>query len=639
MVVPTSRHNITDASSTRCKYKPEMLKDTIPETPVPMSTLPSSIEAVKPHSTALASPSSLWFQSGLFNPQTNKIFTKKVRPGDTSLVSRAQQEDLAQSEESLLEHGTQSESGALMHPEARPVPEQVIEYSNVPKETALLPLGANEDSAEKGSTTDAPDALIGGEVPNPDLRTFGANALEQILQTEIASQVESLEMSMSPTEPGSVEHHELSAAQQLPHDDTESKEPSDQSAKRGVNDIEESSEPEEFASTPSQATNDQQDKITDTCSPVPAEQNGLVHVQSVSKDGRYTIRQLAALALLAADGDSCSAPQVQDWVARNFPKYCKGVGGWERSLQANLAGDDAFQARKIPGEKLRQYAFANATSRKQFKTLFRDYVAASDCSVEHPSSEMPVGNDAVDVQKSSVSIQNGRTQLPRINEPIPVTDTLNESPNPTGAEAHVNRTNDRLSNLHRSVHTPSVLIVNPPPIGNAIPARDAQLATIREENDSHDFDGVFMPFESVRVFHPGEAPDPRGIKRETSFFKAFPELAKPAIERMSDVDIEKKVEEIKNRPSRKSKWGLRLALKRGRRRDIHDETDGKWKPPHSSTSHAQDGDGDDRQGIGGKQFLDDIFNLPKNPLLILHNEQLAFRDGTLVGACSFYCNH
>lgn len=71
---------------------------------------------------------------------------------------------------------------------------------------------------------------------------------------------------------------------------------------------------------------------------------------------------------------------------------------------------------------------------------------------------------------------------------------------------------------------------------------------------------------------------------------------------------------------------------RNNKKDIHDEKDGAWTPrPADKTK-------DNKAKEAGVAMTDrhtamnlgDLFNLPANPLLMLHERGLAFRDGTLV---------
>ncbi|KAF2692183.1 hypothetical protein K458DRAFT_10977 [Lentithecium fluviatile CBS 122367] len=364
-----------------------------------------------------------------------------------------------------------------------------------------------------------------------------------------------------------------------------------------------------------QPTRDQKATNTDSLAP-----NMTVRLDSSRfkpKAGQYNNRQLAGMALLAA-GRPCSALQVQNWVAENFPGYRKGKGAWERSLQASLAGRDDFRAIVSLGDRFRLYYFAHPASRKPYEELFSDYTANETASEERPTETPPVRTVTAITPEASIAAQSDVLRDVTIEGATGITTT-----EPPG---------DKPSNGSGNSTGPELPILAPPGESTLAASHLTYLGvlSISEENISHDFDGIFMPFERADMFHPIEDRDPPGTRREASFSKAFPELARPSIATMSDADIKKKIEEIKSRPSRKAKWGKRLAFARLHRQDVHDETDGAWKPRFPvETRHQNAEDGDDDVQDSAEN-LKDIFDMPKNPILILHNDQLAFRDGTLI---------
>ncbi|EMD96568.1 hypothetical protein COCC4DRAFT_34333, partial [Bipolaris maydis ATCC 48331] len=69
------------------------------------------------------------------------------------------------------------------------------------------------------------------------------------------------------------------------------------------------------------------------------------------------------------------------------------------------------------------------------------------------------------------------------------------------------------------------------------------------------------------------------MKRGTSFHHVYPRNTRPSIEMMTTEEKAMKVAEIQARPSRKALFdsGQRLAhVRRYKRLDIHDESDGAW---------------------------------------------------------------
>lgn len=104
-----------------------------------------------------------------------------------------------------------------------------------------------------------------------------------------------------------------------------------------------------------------------------------------------------------------------------------------------------------------------------------------------------------------------------------------------------------------------------------------------------------------------------------------------SIETMTDAEKAKKIAEIKTRPSRKTYFGSDYRLAHKRRhglQDIHDESDGAWKPPNSTNDDAEK----DKNMEDGeeKRTLRQIFDLPDNMIPMNDGDyELAFRDGTL----------
>lgn len=145
-----------------------------------------------------------------------------------------------------------------------------------------------------------------------------------------------------------------------------------------------------------------------------------------------------------------------------------------------------------------------------------------------------------------------------------------------------------------------------------------------KESTSRKTVGAVIPFVQPHRSGSIEATSPvKNVRREISFFKAFPEYSNRSIDTMSESDIASKIVEIKRRPSRKATWGERLAFARLYRKDVHDERDGAWQ---STLSNAETTNED----AAGIKTLSTLFNLPPNPIPMLYEGQLAFRDGTLV---------
>jgi hypothetical protein len=111
-------------------------------------------------------------------------------------------------------------------------------------------------------------------------------------------------------------------------------------------------------------------------------------------------------------------------------------------------------------------------------------------------------------------------------------------------------------------------------------------------------------------------------------------------ETMTQRDIVQKISEIKQRPSRKRFFGSehRLAhVRRYGREDVHDESEGAWKPRSSkkikTTASSFTSVGLEHKD--GPTTARQLFGLPKNPIPVNSGQsELAFRDGILVSILS-----
>lgn len=314
--------------------------------------------------------------------------------------------------------------------------------------------------------------------------------------------------------------------------------------------------------------------------------------------GQYSYRELVGMALLASDGRPWSTLQIQNWVADNFPEYRQGPAMGEHSLAAVLSGTNDFQGAKLVEDgRMRSWTFANASARQHYEELFTEHLRSGTASEQHSSGSLH-DHQADTARKASPVV--------KINHPHPA---KAQTAPPAPADPRT--------------------IQNTP-----LHAEPSELRETNKVSASREICGIFMPFERAQLFSPTDNSDQGSyIRRETSFLKAFPEYEKPLAETMSETDIEKKIAEIKKRPSRKATWGDRLTFVRSHRRDVHDETAGAWRPRFSIPQKMESvAVGDTDEGAHNKEAkgLGDIFELPDNPLLMLHEGQLAFRDGTLV---------
>lgn len=141
---------------------------------------------------------------------------------------------------------------------------------------------------------------------------------------------------------------------------------------------------------------------------------------------------------------------------------------------------------------------------------------------------------------------------------------------------------------------------------------------------------------------PGVYSSPQMLKLNDSsrgkFFEELPTGQTSLGETMAQVDIDQRILEIKQRPSRKRFFGSdhRLAhVRRYGRQDIHDESEAAWKPgPYKKVKRTRLDISSTIDGLErGERVktVKQLFNLPENAIPMNAGQaELAFRDGTLV---------
>jgi hypothetical protein len=310
---------------------------------------------------------------------------------------------------------------------------------------------------------------------------------------------------------------------------------------------------------------------------------------------KYTWRQMARAALVAANGSRMTTSQIIVWLAHTFPQLRVGKGSWEGSIRQTLSTFPEFHGQLIPGTRgnKKLYGFASAAHRTQFETMYPEFHTppdALDSQVEYQQETI-----------SDVVTQTGE----RTTEPMK-TITLIKS-----AVAFPTST---LIPKHR----PSNRIITPK---EHIPSTQSKHSSI------------IMPFERPGSrLSAGAQHDDLRMKRVITPPTIYTRVQHPA-DTMSEADQAQKIAEIRARPSRKQYFGSdhRLAHKRWRGlKDIHDESDGAWKRPASEEKQSEE-DGDVSMDDEDERTLKGAFGLPDNMILMNDgHSELAFRDGTLV---------
>ncbi|KAH7355617.1 hypothetical protein BKA66DRAFT_575253 [Pyrenochaeta sp. MPI-SDFR-AT-0127] len=299
----------------------------------------------------------------------------------------------------------------------------------------------------------------------------------------------------------------------------------------------------------------------------------------------YTNRELARIALVAANFTQLSAFDIIDWLANRFTHLRKGEGAWEESINTILSSFPEFHGDTIAGEQgpTKLYSIASPTMRERYQREYHEYCTTSN----------PVNTSLARETRHKQSC---------------IAKTVEHAPAP------------ELAAPTRRSCEPRVVIYK------------KQLQSKR----SNSGDALFTPF--VRL-SPRQLGSPlkldHGVTRETRFYSVVRQGNKLSVETMTEIEKAKKIAEIKARPPRKRYFGpdYRLAhVRRYNRQDIHDESDGAWKPHCFSDSEKESQLDKDFKLEDNKtaRSLKDVFGLPDNAIPMNDGQtELAFRDGTL----------
>ncbi|KAI0579744.1 Transcription factor Forkhead/HNF3 family [Pyrenophora tritici-repentis] len=297
---------------------------------------------------------------------------------------------------------------------------------------------------------------------------------------------------------------------------------------------------------------------------------------------RPTNRELIIIALLAANGSAMTAAQIIDWLVQRFSYLRQGQGAWQGSLRAVLSNNPEFSSAKdvlVHKRRCKLYNFGNAAYRARFEKEYRQYVAndsppnplqaQSRCEAWPAAMAMPKGSHRKAIESAP---SRGSFSLTPKN-PYP---GFVVSPRTTSHDQ--NEENDPSPNT----------------FDRSIALRSSTCNEISESG------------------------------RESSFHRMRTRRIEPSIETMTPEEKATKIADIQARPSRKKLFGshrLGHVLKYGRQ-DIHDESDGAWKPNLRSEK--------EKRLLQEERSLQEIFNLPQNPVPMNDGQELAFRDGALL---------
>ncbi|KAI8934384.1 hypothetical protein NX059_009120 [Plenodomus lindquistii] len=311
---------------------------------------------------------------------------------------------------------------------------------------------------------------------------------------------------------------------------------------------------------------------------------------SETVDKRYTYRELAIIALVAAGDSSLTAAETTDWLAKEFSHLKKAQGSWEIAVKSRLSSMP--EVRRTPniagtGHSLKRYSFANEATRARFRAEFAQYC---DPVTTSPSESAGPSNSITKPLARAEDAGVPRPTLVKKTAPSRLDSPILKPPQPPEA-THVAQTTP--ATLSEGLSTPS------------------------------------MPFERINERIPQvQLLNIPGAQRETSY-EAFLKAQTSPVELMTDEQKMDKIAEIKARPSRKQFFGSdhRLGhVRHYRRQDIHDESDGAWKLPLKTMGEQKE----DTRMLDGPT-LREVFGLPSKAIPMNDAQsELAFRDATRV---------
>ncbi|KAI4936764.1 uncharacterized protein J4E92_001489 [Alternaria infectoria] len=314
---------------------------------------------------------------------------------------------------------------------------------------------------------------------------------------------------------------------------------------------------------------------------------------------RHTNRDLARIALVCAQGTGMTALEIIDWLALRFSYLNKGQGAWEKSLKSVLSHQPEFYGVKPSGRPYERvvYNFTSTANRAKYEEEYHEYL---------PLAPVPGPQDGHGKARKS-TLQRAASDNVVQHEEI-------QDEQPTQPKRRITRA-IKSAPSRRNAITHDYL---PPPLMKEV---------------TTDAEPGFNPFERATVSRPTRAPsDDLEAQRGTDFRSAYSPNTVPSIETMTSEEKAAKIEEIKARPSRKqffgANWRLAHVRKYGRE-DIHDESEGAWKPHHTTERSTADRNSalNDRDE---NQSLLQVFNLPTNTRPFSDGNELVFRNTTLV---------
>jgi hypothetical protein len=307
----------------------------------------------------------------------------------------------------------------------------------------------------------------------------------------------------------------------------------------------------------------------------------------------YTMRQLARIALVAANGKRITTSQIISWLAQNLSYLQVGKGAWEMQVRSCLSHYDEFRSIKLARSHLKLYEFKDAETRAQYEAEHSEFASTSKPAGSPRPPEQ--GTDRVSTSR-------------RLNQK-PYKRAVKSAPTMPPAVVELHRVPQDTSPRQQ-------------------PATGVK---------GNEINKAFMPFERSTPRRPFQLLDSEsGINQETESDYTMTPTTQTSIKTMTQEEKATKIAQIKARPSRKTYFGSQNRLAHKRRHnldDIHDERDGAWKPPIKPANELMERGMDvDDEGI---RTLRQVFNLPTNMIPVNDGKtELAFKDGDKVGGRS-----
>jgi hypothetical protein len=335
---------------------------------------------------------------------------------------------------------------------------------------------------------------------------------------------------------------------------------------------------------------------------------------SPARQKRYTNRELARIALACANGASMTASQIIDWLVQKFPYLSEERSAWEKSFRPVLSLEEFRRNKAVGSHEARVvYSFANAAYKARYEEDYRDHIVdhSHGCRQRHvtrPAAATDPRGNVGEIVKS-IQKQHSRGGLQKAIKSAPTGYTQSTWRNTSKSTA-----SSRHSAAVPATPDPSFI---PSPVSTT-------------SNDNPPLNLLKLSsLTSLRDL----AHYASGIKRETSFHCVYPHDTHPSIEMMTAEEKARKVAEIRARPSRKDLFdsNQRLAhVRRYRRQDIHDESDGAWKPQSAGAKENLIEEDTIAKNCNEPRSLREVFNLPANAVPMNDGNEMAFRDGTMV---------